>query len=275
MRRLFAIACLSMLFAVSPARATTELTLFLSNEDATVEDVFRHGLEANGENYDPIAHATGASCTDDAPLERRSAYLTLTGSEAFAQNAARSNPGWTAFRIYRVRPDLYAPDELAVFDVLSAISLLLNDSTLHLRQRSALRELLASPLVDHLYMARDIPGMLIHSADHYLRDPATGNIRFVRTQLNPDSLRPRTVGARQAFLPEMIRAIPEQDAHRHAVAVRAPDGSTLSVCLLSGTTQCRYDDARNIRAGSATCLREPLSRPGDLWSTVNQVILGD
>ena len=245
-------------------------------DDRPPETIFRDGFQGPGTNLNVFDHLSGDSCfSPHAPASQRSAYVALTD---VYENALRYGR-----YVYRIAPDADAMDHGVAVDAMAGLRDLHDNSAaygLSLMQRWwAFRAQSFRP-TQGSYVAMDIPGWLIESAEEYEFDPQTQTHSLVRTVDNPLFRAPARTGTRTRFSVGTIAATRDPMPPAILTVAVAPNGTAATACQLppvntgcGGSAQSFAHPAPRQGTNGWQCAVEPALAPNSPFHQAVQLLL--
>ena len=263
----------TLLFAAMPALAVDVLH---RGDDRPPETIFRDGFQGWGTNMNAFDHLSGRSCfSRHSPAAQRSAYVALTSNHDDAMRYGRY--------VYRVVPDGDAMDHGASVDATAGLRDLHDNGEaygLNLRQRSIARRLQSFWATPGQYVAMDIPGWQIQSAEEYRFDYTTQIHTLVRTVVNPAFRAPARTGTRTRFSVATIAATRDLSPPPTLTVSVAPNGTTATACQLPPDDAGCGDSAQSFASNASRqgtngwqCVVEPALAADSPFNQAVQLLL--
>lgn len=263
----------ALYLAMTPALAVDVL---YRGDDRPPETIFRDGFQARGTNFNAFDHLSGRSCSPHTQASQRSAYVALT--------ASHDNAMWFGRYVYRVVPDADAMDHGMAVDATAGLRDLYDNGApygLDLRQRTIARRLQSFWATAEQYIAMDIPGWQIRSAEEYRIDPATRIRTLVRRVDNPAFRAPARTGTRTRFSVATIAAIRDLTPPPTLTYAVARNGTTATACQLppddggacGGSAQSRTSTSPRESADDWQCVVEPALEANSPFNQAVQLLL--
>ena len=264
------------LFAFCLLLATTQaaaVDLLFRGDSREPDTIFREGFQAAGTNRNVLAHISGDSCWlgDGA---QRSAYVATTAIAADARPYGANVFAPRAY-VYRIVPDADAPDDLATFDARAGLHEVAgphNHYGLDFRVLTTIWRLTQFHATHGQYIAERVPSEWIHSVDIYERDPNTGELLYLRNELNPSFVRPLRVGSRDMFTATMVAAL----APVETIAVGGSGDNATTACLGGCASSARSLPATGSLVATHAldqCSIEDVFEPGNPFQQLVDMIL--